>query len=169
MSTRTGTPTKVLQGDSAGAPHPAPLQQTFPTQGHSAPHPPPVSIISFFSSVGDLSKSIIPFPFIIFFNCSCTLSQNSATLWYRTSFQKPQSQGKVVSVLHCLLFGSKPLDHYNPFSTKYNVPSINLNEHSFAGPTYFNTFSPLTAALGTRHKWKADTTYQNTKSSFKNK
>lgn len=71
--------------------------------------------------------------------------------------------------VHCSLFGSKLLEHYNPVSTKYSVPSSYLNEHSFAGPMCFNTFSPCTAALRTCHKWKADTTYKNTKGSFKNR
>lgn len=78
-------------------------------------------------------------------------------------------RGGCVSAVHRSLFGSKLLNCYNPVSTKYNVPSSYLNEHSFAGPMCFNTVSPCTAALGTCHKWKADTTYQNTKSSFKNR
>lgn len=148
---------------------PAPPKQTFPTQQHSAPHPPPTSLISSSSSVGGLSKSIIAFQFIRVFNWFCTLSQNSAPLWYRAGFQQAESQGRAASALHCSLFGSKLLDHYNPVSPKYNVPSSYLNEHSFARAMCFNTFSPRTAALGSCHKWKADTTYQNTKSSFKNK
>lgn len=131
---------------------PAPLKQTFLTQPHSAPHPPPTSIISFSSFIDGLSKVTILFQFIRFFNWFCTLSQNSAILCYRASFQKAQSQGRVVSAVHRSLFGSKLLNCYNPVSTKYNVPSSYLNEHSFAGPMGFNTVSPCTAALGTCRK-----------------
>lgn len=127
-------------------------KQTFLTQPRSAPHPPPTSIISFSSFIDGLSKSTILFQFIRFFNWFCTLSQNSAILCYRASFQKAQYQGRVVSAVHRSLFGSKLLNFYNPVSTKYNVPSSYLNEHSFAGPMCFNTVSPCTAALGTCHK-----------------
>lgn len=145
MATRKVIPTNVLQKDNADAL----LLWSRPSWSTCTP---PSSIIGFSSFIDDLSKLVILFQFIRFFNCFCMLSQNSATVWYRASSQKVQSQERVANAVHYSLFGSKLLNHYNPVSTKYSIPSSYLNEPSFTGPMGFNTFSPCTAALGSCHK-----------------
>ena len=108
----------------------------------------PTSIISSASSMDVLSKSTNLFQHIKFFNYFCTLSRSSAT--YRATFSK--AQGRAGRAVRCSPCGSDLLDGYNPVPTKHSIPRSYSNEHSFAGPACFNTFSPRTAASATRCK-----------------